>query len=200
MSGRDTPRAARAGAAAVDPREEPRRQPSPCMLAVRAGGVPRASSALTKEISAVGDAIMQRAILSHLRPTRDTACRGPAAAPAGPHSCAVISSDGAVVIPPWSLEDPHGGLADEVVGPDYAPSREVAGTGDAARSTVFELAMDSSDSKIYAGVDRRPGIDDAADAAMIHDPRFRGLGLDPGGFGEGCYFLVFVGLFSFSWD
>ena len=99
-------------------------------------------------------------------------------------SAAAAAGNTTVDIPPWSLASADGGLADEVVGPDYSPSRETAGTGAAATSVIVELTMDSEDSTIYPGVDRRPGVEGAADSAAIHDARFRGLGIDPAGFGH----------------
>ena len=40
-----------------------------------------------------------------------------------------------------------------------------------ATSVIVELTMDSEDSTIYPGVDRRPGVEGAADSATIHDAR-----------------------------
>jgi hypothetical protein len=89
-----------------------------------------------------------RATLGHLRPLHRLS------SPAATDSAA---AGVAIDIPPWSLETPDGGIADEVVGPEYPPSPETAGIGAASTSTIVELTMDSRDSAIYPGVDRKPG-------------------------------------------
>eukprot|EP01043_Picozoa_sp_COSAG02_P064491 COSAG02_NODE_9445_length_2213_cov_3.542100_3_plen_286_part_00 len=67
-----------------------------------------------------------------------------------------------------------------VIGPDYAPSPEIARADnlpDSRRGTLHELTMLSADSKIYPGIERKPSVPDVD--LGIPDPRFRGLGLTP---------------------
>lgn len=67
-----------------------------------------------------------------------------------------------------------------VIGPNYAPAPEIERAeqlADGHRGSVHELMMQSTDSKIYPGIERKPSDPDVD--LGIPDPRFRGLGLTP---------------------